>query len=406
MEMDNIVRRSRCRGSSSAQGTGRYNSIDEMCDSLTNSEMPQTMNGQPQSSAHLLSPGPLMTRMAPTFVDESAALTHPDQMTSGDYYYDSYAHYGIHEEMLKDEVRTRTYMNAILDNRHLFKDKVVIDVGCGTGILSLFAAKAGAAKVYAIECSNIVEYTRKIVSLNGFDNVITVIKGKAEEIELPDGVEKVDIIISEWMGYCLFYESMLDTIIFARNKWLRENGLLFPDRVSIYLAAIEDIEYKRQKINFWDDVYGFNMSPIGEIAIQEPLVDFVDGKQVVTNSSLLREVNLYKIQLEDIDFSSDFQLTCRRNDYVQAVFAFFSVDFTHCHRPMCFTTAAEAPATHWKQTIFYFRDYLTVKKGELIYGVFKMRKNKRNKRDLDFEIGIQFQGEYCVKNETCSFRMR
>jgi hypothetical protein len=50
---------------------------------------------------------------------------------------------GIHEEMLKDTVRTRSYMNAILQNPFLFKDKIVLDIGCGTGILSLFAAKVG-----------------------------------------------------------------------------------------------------------------------------------------------------------------------------------------------------------------------------------------------------------------------
>jgi 2-polyprenyl-3-methyl-5-hydroxy-6-metoxy-1,4-benzoquinol methylase len=74
----------------------------------------------------------------------------PHEMTSKDYYFDSYAHFGIHEEMLKDEVRTLTYRNAIYHNRHLFKDKVVMDVGSGTGILSMFAAKAGARKVIAV----------------------------------------------------------------------------------------------------------------------------------------------------------------------------------------------------------------------------------------------------------------
>ena len=48
--------------------------------------------------------------------------------------------------------------------------------------------------------------------------VVSIIKGKVEEVELP--VDKVDIIISEWMGYCLFYESMLNTVIYARDKWL------------------------------------------------------------------------------------------------------------------------------------------------------------------------------------------
>ena len=73
-----------------------------------------------------------------------------EDMTSKDYYFDSYAHFGIHEEMLKDEVRTGAYKNAILLNRHLFKDKVVLDVGCGTSILCMFAAKAGAKHVIGV----------------------------------------------------------------------------------------------------------------------------------------------------------------------------------------------------------------------------------------------------------------
>ena len=64
-----------------------------------------------------------------------------------DYYFDSYAQISIHEEMIKDSVRTNAYRDAILKNKHLFKDKVVLDVGCGTGILSMFAAQAGAKHV-------------------------------------------------------------------------------------------------------------------------------------------------------------------------------------------------------------------------------------------------------------------
>lgn len=58
-----------------------------------------------------------------------------------------------------------------------------------------------------------------------------------EEVKLP--VDKVDIIISEWMGYCLFYESMLDTVLFARDKWLAPGGMLFPDRATLFVSAIE-----------------------------------------------------------------------------------------------------------------------------------------------------------------------
>ena len=96
-----------------------------------------------------------------------------EEMTSKDYYFDSYAHFGIHEEMLKDEVRTLTYRNSIWHNKHLFQDKIVLDVGCGTGILSMFAAKAGAAKVIGIDMSSIVEYARKIVKVHTLNSTPT-----------------------------------------------------------------------------------------------------------------------------------------------------------------------------------------------------------------------------------------
>lgn len=170
----------------------------------------------------------------------------PQQMTSKDYYFDSYAHFGIHEEMLKDEVRTLSYRDSIYQNRHLFEGKVVLDVGCGTGILSMFAAKSGAKMVIGVDMSNIIHKAREIVALNKLDNVITLIQGKMEEIELP--VDKVDIIISEWMGYFLLYESMLDTVLYARDRYLAPNGMIFPDKAQMYIAAIEDGKYKEEKI--------------------------------------------------------------------------------------------------------------------------------------------------------------
>lgn len=338
---------------------------------------------------------------------EKCVVVKPEEMTSRDYYFDSYAHFGIHEEMLKDEVRTLSYRNAMYHNKHLFKGKTVIDVGCGTGILSMFAAKSGAKRVIAIECSNIADFAIKIIEENKLDNIITVVKGKVEEVVLPDGIEKVDIIISEWMGYCLFYESMLDTVLYARDKWLDKNGgMMFPDRCTLYVTSIEDRQYKDEKINWWDDVYGFNMSHIRKVAISEPLVDVVDQKQVVTNSYLVKEIDLYTVQKEDLAFTSEFHLVVKRNDFIQALVTYFNVEFTKCHKRIGFSTSPEAAYTHWKQTVFYLDDYITAKKGEEIYGTFSMQPNEKNNRDLDFRIKVIFNGELSQMSEENAYRMR
>lgn len=99
--------------------------------------------------------------------------------------------------------------------------------------------------------SSIITKAERIVEQNGLASKITLLQGKMEEVEMPKHIMpdgKVDIIISEWMGYFLLYESMLDTVLYARDRYLREGGKIFPDRATIYMAGIEDGEYKEDKI--------------------------------------------------------------------------------------------------------------------------------------------------------------
>lgn len=368
-----------------------------------------TVNGADAGTAatKTLANGAVVKNPAAAAADAQPDRAAYSEMTSKDYYFDSYAHFGIHEEMLKDEVRTLTYRNAIYHNKHLFKGKVVLDVGSGTGILSMFAAKAGARKVIGIEFSNIAEQSIKIIKENKLDHIISIVHGKVEDIvALPDGIEHVDVIISEWMGYCLFYESMLNTVIYARDKWLRkETGVLFPDRAQLFLCAIEDRQYKEDKINWWDNVYGFNMSSIRRVAITEPLVDVVDPNQVVTNNCCIKDVDLYTVTVDDLSWTAEFSLVARRNDYIQALVSFFTVEFSKCHKRTGFSTGPDARYTHWKQTVFYLEDSLTCKKNEEIKGTFGIVPNKRNSRDLDFKVAVQFHGELCDVEEDNTYTM-
>jgi protein arginine N-methyltransferase 1 len=140
------------------------------------------------------------------------------------------------------------------------------------------------------------------------------------------------------MGYCLFYESMLKTVLYARDRWLTEDGLIFPDKASLHICAIEDRDYKQDKIDWWDSVYGFDMSSIKNVAITEPLVDVVDGKQVITNSALIKEIDIKTMKEEDLSFSSPFHLQIKRNDYIYAFVTYFNIEFTACHKKVGFST--------------------------------------------------------------------
>jgi len=307
------------------------------------------------------------------------------------HYFNSYNHHGIHEEMLKDEVRTRSYRDAIYQNAHLFKDKVVLDVGCGTAILSMFAVKAGAKHVIGVDMSSIIEKAREIVEVNGMTSKITLLQGKMEEVMLP--FDKVDIIVSEWMGYFLLYESMLETVLFARDRYLAPGGKIFPDKATIFMAGIEDGDYKEEKINFWDNVWGFDYSPLKATAMSEPLVDIVEMKAVVTDPTPVITFDLNTVQPEELSFTAPFQLMARRNDFVHALIAWFDIEFTAGHKTVKFSTGPHTKYTHWKQTVFYLQDVLAVVPDEYISGVLESKPNVKNPRDLDIKISYGLETE-------------
>uniref|UniRef100_A0A674N566 Protein arginine N-methyltransferase 6 n=1 Tax=Takifugu rubripes TaxID=31033 RepID=A0A674N566_TAKRU len=160
-------------------------------------------------------------------------LDHETQQES--LYFDSYTDVSVHEEMIGDRVRTNTYRMAILKNSESIRGKVVLDVGAGTGILSVFCVQAGAKKVYAVEACSIAEQAVRIVKQNRMEDRIEVIRGMVETVQLPD---KVDVIVSEWMGYALLQESMLNSVLYARDKWLRPGGVMLPSTAELYITPL------------------------------------------------------------------------------------------------------------------------------------------------------------------------
>ncbi|KAI0496310.1 hypothetical protein KFK09_022626 [Dendrobium nobile] len=230
--------------------------------------------------------------------------------------------------------------------------------------------------VLQVECSLMADMAKEIVETNGLSNVITVLKGKIEEIDLP--VTHVDVIISEWMGYFLLFENMLNTVLYARDKWLV----------------------------IWNKVYGFDMSCIKKQAMMEPLVDTVDQNQIVTNCLLLKTMDISKMVAGDVSFTVPFKLVAERNDYIHAFVAYFDVAFTKCHKLMGFSTGPRSKTTHWKQTVLYLEDVLTICEGEALIGSMSVEPNKKNPRDIDIMLKYSLNGRRCQVTRTQYYKMR
>eukprot|EP00124_Ichthyophonus_hoferi_P001526 Ihof_evm11s81 gene=Ihof_evmTU11s81 len=266
-----------------------------------------------------------------------------------EYYVESYSNVAIHEEMLRDRVRTEAYRDFMYKNTELFKDKVVLDVGCGTGILSMFAARAGAKMVIGIDFSTVAEQAKLNVKENGLDNIVTIIRGKVEEVTLP--VDKVDIIISEWMGYFLLFEAMFNTVLWARDRWLAPGGLVHPDLATMYIAGFEDCG----RLSYWDDVYGFKMASMKNLFIKDSSVEIVPPEGVITTTAPIADFNMCTLKVGDTEFSKPFHLLVTRAGQVHALMSHFDCIFDGgCTTPIVLPTGPAHTPTHWKQTVFYF----------------------------------------------------
>ncbi|KDQ49228.1 hypothetical protein JAAARDRAFT_43018, partial [Jaapia argillacea MUCL 33604] len=356
------------------------------------------------------------------------------------HYFQSYEENDIHAVMIQDKVRTATYANFILSHPSLFRDAVVLDVGCGTGILSLFAARAGAKRVFAVDASDIAEKAEKIVKDNGLSDVITVIRGKVEDITLPEGVTQVDIIISEWMGYALLYESMLDSVLRARDRFLKPEGVMAPSQCQMVLTLCEGSELFKERIGFWGDVYGFDLSTMADVVYDNAVVDVVSPETLLSDPYVVKDLHIGSITTSQLSFSSTFTLTstASRRTKVHALLLYFDTFFAsdglpipHGTKPLIvkagegilaevwpvgahggrtkpvrrtsqgeglrkvtsFSTGPESFPTHWKQTVFFLRDPIVVDEGTVVAGTFHCKKSDTNSRELDVEI------HYTVKSE-------
>lgn len=166
--------------------------------------------------------------------------------------------------MICDRVRTEAFQRAI--EEVVRPGDVVLDVGAGSGILSIFAARAGAARVYAVEATTIAAVAEQLAAANGVSDIVRAIQGDMFDVELP---EQVDVIVSEWLGGFGIDEGMHVPVIAARDRWLKPGGTMIPESVTAWTALVND-RYVGGAVEFLgSSPYGVRLDALVEMTVNE-----------------------------------------------------------------------------------------------------------------------------------------
>ena len=274
----------------------------------------------------------------------------------------SYGELWLHRFMLRDSVRNEAYRQAI--SKTVKAGDVVLDIGAGTGILSLFAAQAGAKKVYAVERTSMAKMIGKIAERNGVQDIVEIFQCDIENFMAP---EQVDVIVSEWMGGYGVDENMLSLVLEARDLWLKPGGKILPEQVTAWMAPAWDSKLD-EDMNFWrSHPHGVDLSPIAEETADELLCEryHISREDLRAEPQQLWTHDTYTCSVEEsfLPFRASLSFSVSKAGKFSALATWFSATFGN---GLVLTNAPDAPPTHWGRTSFPLERTITVEQGEEI----------------------------------------
>jgi histone-arginine methyltransferase CARM1 len=298
------------------------------------------------------------------------------------------------QHMLLDAQRTGAYHRGITHNRSDFEGKVVLDVGAGTGILSLFAAQAGARKVYACEGTPSAEYARALVQANGLADRVEVVRSRLDELVLP---EKVDVIISEPWGFFLFHERMVEAFLIARDRFLKPGGRLFPGTGRAWLAPFIDSRLHQSRLAtavFWEqrNFYGVDLSAMAQAATDElfwmPVIGYVPPHQLMASPTAY-PYDFERMALAELaELRMPFDYVASHPGPIHGLAGWFDVAFEGSTERVVLSTAPDAIETHWSHLRFVFKDPISVSIGDRLRGSLVLRANPQSSYTASFEATL------------------
>jgi protein arginine N-methyltransferase 1 len=255
----------------------------------------------------------------------------------------SYRDVAMHKVMLQDVVRTDAYEKSITE---VVKPlHTVLDFGCGTGILAMFAARAGAKKVIAVDRSPFIKTAKEIAQTNGLNN-IDFYHDDDQTLQLD---EKVDVIVSEWMGHCLFYEAMLEPLLSIRDRFLAKDGVMIPAEVSLHAGLVCDEDLLEDLSFLRDEPYDVDFSPIAHVPFQQTDLVALDPESIMKNTAHLGSLNMHTINKADSPRVFTGTIIPSKKAEIFALCGWFSSELS---KGVTFGTGPNDMPTHWDQILF------------------------------------------------------
>eukprot|EP00913_Durusdinium_trenchii_P027356 g25663.t2 len=313
--------------------------------------------------------------------DEAAPL--PDESNENDES-SSYNDLGVHREMLEDRVRTEAFREAIFQT---CQERVVLEVGCGSGILSVFAAQAGARRVVAVEADvEMAELAQEEV---------------AQVVDQALDGQKVDVLISEWMGFMLVCEDMFRSVVFARDRWLAEGGQMLPRRCQLFAAPFSHMELVERQTGFWGSKpYGVDLSVLAFPALDQhlcrPVIGSLTQQQLLSDGDLLFELDCQKAARDAVrQRDCHFTAVVQHQGHFHGIAVWFDCELL---AGLHFTTGPQGDPTHWEQTLLFLDPAselmdMNLQQGDEIAG--ELRWLVRGK-----DLGVVILGEVSKKSKT------
>lgn len=299
-----------------------------------------------------------------------------------------------HHFMLQDSLRVMAYRNAIFAN---VRGRSVVEIGCGTGILSIFAAQAGARKVVAIEEGEVAELAKQMIKANGLENIIDVVVGNSRDVELE---EPADVIVHEIIGNEAFGERMLPVLEDARQRFFKDgSGLFLPGKIDICCAAVEiDDTRQNELLTMIRDAQEFSSQYGVDFG---PYIERLESRQIKKDHFVSDVVTRFPYPvlsgehlLSPVDFSGDWQdiyspktttLTISREGVMNGVVIFFRA---HLDERIRLSNSPFAPRTHWGWSIKFLSGKQAVEPGQEVSITSKtVQKYGSNITEVDFTPG-------------------